>query len=62
MDLNSTPFISYSEINVEAADLYEDAWGFNSEFHDVISLLGEIDTSPGDLMADRLIMTISGHD
>lgn len=62
MDLNSTPFISYSEINVEATDIYEDAWGFSSEFRDVISLLGEIDTSPGDLMADRLIMTISRHD
>jgi hypothetical protein len=61
MDLISTPFISYSEINVEATDLFEDAWGFNSEFNDVLSQLGEYDTSPGDYMAERLIMAISGH-
>lgn len=61
MDLISTPFISYSEIKVEETDLLEDAWGFNSEFNDVISQLGEYDTSPGDNMADRLIMAINGH-
>ena len=42
MGLNSTPFISYHEIKVEEIDLIEDAWGFNSEFCDVISLLGQI--------------------
>jgi hypothetical protein len=55
MDLNSTPFISYSEINVEETDLYEDAWGFNSEFQDILNLLGTIDSEPGDYMAERLI-------
>lgn len=55
MDLTSTPFVSYSEINVKETDLYEDAWGFNSEFQDVLKELGSIDSEPGDLMAERLI-------
>jgi hypothetical protein len=62
MDLNSTPFISYSEIVVEDTDLYEDAWGFNSEFQDVLNCLGKIDSAPGDLMAERLIDALHGHD
>ena len=61
MDITSTPFILYSDIDVEATDLYEDAWGFRSDFQDVITLLGEIDTSPCDNMAERLIMTICKH-
>ena len=61
MELTSTPFISYSEINVETTDLFEDAWGFNSEFHDVISFLGQLDNEPGDRMAERLIIEISRH-
>jgi hypothetical protein len=46
MGLNSTPFISYHEINVEEIDLIEDAWGFNSEFCDVIELLGQVKVAP----------------
>jgi hypothetical protein len=61
MDLTSTPFISYSEINVEDTDLYEDAWGFNSEFQDVLKLLGVIDSEPGDHMAERLIADLHRH-
>jgi hypothetical protein len=50
MGLNSTPFISYHEIDVDEIDLIEDAWGFNSEFCDVIELLGQIKVaSPGGL-------------
>jgi hypothetical protein len=55
----STPFITYREIYVEETDLYDDAWGFSSEFQDVISQLGEIDTSPGDTMAAQLIDIIN---
>jgi hypothetical protein len=55
IDSNSTPFITYLEINVEETDLFDDAWGFSSEFQDVISQLGEVDTSPGDRMAENLI-------
>jgi len=55
MDSNSTPFITYGEINVEDTDLFGDAWGFNSEFNEVLIQLGEVDTSPGDKMAEELI-------
>jgi hypothetical protein len=55
----STPFITYREINVEETDLYEDAWGFNSEFQDVISQLGEFDSSPADRIAGQLISMIN---
>lgn len=50
MDLNSTPFVSYHEINVEEIDLIEDAWGLNSEFCDVIEILSQLKiVSPGRL-------------
>ena len=55
----STPFITYREIYVEETDIYNDAWGFNSEFQDVISQLGEFDSSPGDKMARQLIDIIN---
>jgi hypothetical protein len=59
MVLTSTPFITYREINVEETDLFEDAWGFSSEFEDVISQLCQIDTSPSDRMAEQLIGIIN---
>jgi hypothetical protein len=50
MGLNSTPFISYHEIDVEEIDLIADAWGFNSEFCDVIEILGQMKIlTPGNL-------------
>jgi hypothetical protein len=50
MGLNSTPFISYHEIDVEEIDLIADAWGFDSEFCDVIEILGQIKViTPGNL-------------
>jgi len=55
----STPFITYREINVDETDLYDDAWGFSNEFHDVISQLGEFDSSPADMMAEKLISMIN---
>ncbi len=47
MGLNSTLFISYHDIKVDNIDLYEDAWGFDSQFHDVISLLHQVKAVPG---------------
>ena len=38
MVLISTPFIKYHDIKVEEIDLFDDAWGLNSEFCDVIGL------------------------
>jgi hypothetical protein len=55
MVLTSTPYISYQEINVENTDLLDDAWGFNSEFSDVINFLGKVETDPGEQMTARLI-------
>jgi hypothetical protein len=59
MRLTSTPSVTYSEINTRETDLYEDAWGFRSEFSDVIGQMDEIDTSPGDRMAEKLITLIN---
>jgi hypothetical protein len=55
----STPFITFREINVEETDLYDDAWGFSSEFQDVMCQLGEVDTSGADKLAEQLIVSIS---
>jgi hypothetical protein len=54
----STPFITYSDIKVEETDLFDDAWGFRSEFADVLMMLGEVDPSPGERMAEQLIELI----
>jgi hypothetical protein len=62
MGLNSTPFISYRDINVEGIDLIEDAWGFNSEFHDVISLLSQLNIVPERKLIKKLIEKIRHKD
>jgi len=58
MGLTSTPFLSYHDINVKDADLIEDAWGFNSEFCDVIEILRQIKAVPGKRLTRRLIEKI----
>ena len=58
MVLTSTPFIKYHEIKVEDIDLIEDAWGFNSEFYDVIDLLRQIKAVPGKSLTTNLILKI----
>lgn len=55
MGLTSTPFISYHNIKVKNVDLFEDAWGINSEFCDVIDLLRQIKAVPGRRLTKRLI-------
>jgi hypothetical protein len=62
MGLTSTPFISYHNIKVKNVDLFEDAWGLNSEFCDVISLLRQIKTVPGKRVTKRLIEKIRKQD
>ena len=47
MGLNSTQFISYHDIKVEDVDLFEDAWGFNYVYRDVINLLRQVKIEPG---------------
>ena len=58
MGLTSTPFISYRDIKVKDVDLFEDAWGLNSEFRDVITLLRQIKPVPGRRLTKRLIEKI----
>jgi hypothetical protein len=62
MGLNSTPFISYHEINVDNTDLIEDAWGFNSDFYDVTSFLRMFRIEPGELLTNKLINKIRTYD
>jgi hypothetical protein len=62
MELNSTPFISYHNIKVKDVDLFEDAWGLNSEFCDVIDLLRQIKAVPGRRLTIRLIEKIRKQD
>jgi len=62
MGLTSTPFISYHDIKVKDVDLFEDAWGINSEFSDVILLLHQIKTVPGRRLTKRLIEMIRKQD
>lgn len=58
MVLISTPFITYQDIKVENIDLFEDAWGLNSEFCDVIDQLRPIDEVPERCLTTSLIMKI----
>ncbi|MCX6325374.1 MAG: hypothetical protein NT144_01795 [Bacteroidia bacterium] len=62
MGLSSTPCISYHSIKVKDVDLFEDAWGLNSEFCDVIDLLRQIKVVPGKRLTKRLIEKISNQD
>ena len=58
MGINSTPLISYRDIDVDKIDLYEDAWGFNSQFCEVMSLLSLVKAAPGRRVTKRLIKRI----
>jgi hypothetical protein len=55
MDLNSTPFIKYHEIDTKNKDLIEDAWGLNSDFCDVVRLLEEYRPLPDKHLISSLI-------
>lgn len=61
MDLNSTHFISYRNIDVDEVDICEDAWGLNTEFHDVIELLGQLSVAPGRRLTKELMEKIRNH-
>ena len=55
MDQYSTRFVSYPDVHVEDADIYEDAFGLNTEFNDVIDLLGKLKVDPGKDLTEILI-------
>lgn len=61
MGLISTPFISYREINVNETDLFEDAWGLDSEYSDVINFLGEYKPEPDEHLISHLVELISEY-
>ncbi|MGE5419649.1 MAG: hypothetical protein ACM3UT_05655 [Chloroflexota bacterium] len=58
MDFNFTQFISYSKIDVDEIDLYEDAYGLNTEFIDVREFLGQLSVEPGRYLTDKLIWKV----
>lgn len=53
MDSSFTQFISYSSIDVDEIDLYEDAYGLNAEFIDVKEYLAQVDAAPGRSLHDE---------
>ena len=55
MALNSTPFLSYHEIQVDKIDIYDDAYGFYQEFNDVMNLLEQVKPVPCKRLTKRLI-------
>jgi len=54
----STPFISYHDINVDEIDLYEDAWGFDSQFSDVIEILNMVKPVPGKRLIKQVVAAV----
>lgn len=60
MDFNSTQFVSYSNIDVDEIDLYEDAYGLNIEFIDVKEFLSHLSVRPGKSLTDKLIWKVRG--
>ena len=58
MGLISTQFISYHNIKVNDTDLFEDAWGVNSEFSDVIKFLDQVKPVPEIQLTIKLIAKI----
>jgi hypothetical protein len=61
MGLNSTPFISYHEIDVEEINLLEDAWGLNSEFCDVIVFLDNLKVFAPKPLTTKLMERVRKH-
>ncbi len=58
MDFKSTQFISYNLIEVDEIDLYEDAYGLNTEFIDIKEFLGKLDVRPGSELTNKLIWKV----
>ena len=58
MDLTSTPFLSYHDINTDEIDLFEDAWGLCSEFSDMKRFLQLVKPVTDEQVVDRLIKKI----
>ncbi len=59
VNLTSTQLISFRNINTDEVDIYDDAWGFASEFTDVLDFLGTIDAEPPSAATEKLLELIS---
>ncbi|HLN22067.1 MAG TPA: hypothetical protein VK213_13320 [Bacteroidales bacterium] len=62
MDFRFSPVVSHSDIDVDDIDPYEDAWGLNAEFTDVIEVLCTLSPSPGDTLTENLIQKVKKLD
>lgn len=58
MGINSTPFFSYRDLSVKNLDLFEDAFGLNAEFSDVIEMLKLIDPVPRPGLTKKLVRRV----
>jgi hypothetical protein len=58
MGLSSTHFLSYHEIKTEGIDIYDDAFGFQQQFDDVIGYLKQVKPVPEKRLTRRLIAKI----
>jgi hypothetical protein len=54
----STRFIKYHEIDVSNTDLFCDAMGLNSDFHDVFEILDQVNLLPDKNLCSRLMTSI----
>lgn len=61
MGLNSTPFLSYREIQTDKIDLFEDAFGIYAQFNDVIGILDLVKPVPGKRLTRRVIKAARRH-
>lgn len=61
MGKNSTRFIKYHEIDVNQTDLFYDAMGLNTSFHDVFEILDQIKILPSKNLNSRLMQSISNE-
>jgi hypothetical protein len=58
MEIISTPFISFCDIDVRETDLLDNAWGFDSVNRDVIRFLGQYKPEPEEKLISSLIERI----
>lgn len=58
IDKNSTQLLSLSDIDTSRIDLYEDAFGFDHQFDDIIGLLNATRSS---LISDEQLAKLTGH-
>ena len=58
MGINSTQLLSYRDIKVRNTDLFEDAWGLNTQYNDVTDLLRKVRVVPRKHLTKRLLKKI----